>query len=449
MGAQGTTEQPIHRRRILFVVVDGLGDLPIAALGGDTPLEAASTPICDGWVAAGQCGLVDPLEPGITVETHAGTGTLMGLTGADVAGMARGPIEAAGAGLELAEGDIALRCNFATIVHDGGEFVIRDRRAGRIEGRTAELAAAVNGIPAEDGITSVLAPLSQHRAVLRLSGSGLSAEVSDTDPGVGGQPQTVRWSRALRTGDAAAERTAAALNRFLRRASALLTAHPLNRDRASRGLAAASGLLTRGAGAVHPVSGLITRLGMRGAVVAGDRTVLGLGALLGFTPIVDPAFTGLLETDLDAKVIAARKALETHDVVWLHAKGSDIAAHDRKPEAKRDYLERLDAALASFVGADLVIAVAADHTTDSNTGCHTSDPVPVLLHHVGGRRDDATSFGERACMRGGLGRLRSSEFLRVLLSAAGWLPIAQRPPAGDAAEKRSEGSRDEARTREG
>jgi 2,3-bisphosphoglycerate-independent phosphoglycerate mutase len=421
-------------RKIVLVIADGLGDLPIAALGGATPLEAAATPVLDRWVAEGQCGLVDPVEPGLTVETHAGTGTLMGLTSQQVGALARGPIEAAGAGLELVEGDVALRCNFATVLEDSGALTIRDRRAGRIES-TADLVAALNAIPPADGITTVLAPIGQHRAVLRLSGSGLSAAITDTDPGVGLEPQVVQWCRAVQAGDAAAERTAAALNRFLRRAHEVLGTHPANRERARHGLPEASGLLTRGAGFVHPVDGLIARLGLRGAVVGADRTVLGLGALLGFAPIVESTFTGLLDTDLHAKVAAVGRALRDHDIVWLHVKGSDIAAHDCRPEAKRDYLERLDDALASLAVEDLVVAVAADHTTDSNTGCHTSDPVPALARVPGGRRDHITSFGERACMRGGLGRLRSAEFLRVLLSGAG---VSAGAAADDAAGPRRE-----------
>lgn len=418
-------------RKVLMLILDGLGDLPIAALDGRTPLEAAKTPVMDGWVADGRCGLVDPVEPGVTVETHAGTGTLMGLSTADAAALARGPVEAAGAGLDLKEGDIALRCNFAAVERENGALVIRDRRAGRILDGTVELAQAVNAIPPEDGITTFLAPLHQHRAVLRLSGAGLSAEITDTDPGESGHPQHVRRSRALREGDAAAERAAAALNRFATRAHEILDGHEANRARAERGLPPANAVLARGAGMVAAIDSLVVRLGLRGAVVAGDRTVLGLGALLGFTPVVEPAFTALPDTDLDAKVAAALRALQDDDIVWLHVKGSDIAAHDRNPTLKRDVLERLDVALAPLVGTDLAVGVTADHTTDSNTGRHASDPVPTLLHVPGGPRDEATRFGERACMRGGLGRLRAPEFLRVVLEAAGRSPNAPDglPPA--------------------
>ena len=431
--------QPMPDRKILILVLDGLGDLPVASLGGNTPLEAAATPRLDRWVAEGQCGLLDPVEPGLTVETHAGTGTVMGLGPRAAADLARGPIEAAGAGIDLLPGDIALRCNFATLVRDGDQLAVLDRRAGRIQEGASELCAAVNAIAPRDGVTTFLAPLSQHRAVLRLSGSRLSAAITDTDPGSSGRTSILRRSTAARAGDTAAERTAAFLDRFLREVFDVLSDHPLNQGRLAQGLPAANGLLTRGAGAVHPVDGLVTRLGLRGAVVAGDRTVLGLGTLLGFTPVTEPAFTAMLDTDLEAKVAAARAALREHDIVWLHVKGTDIAAHDRRPDVKRDFLERLDAALAPLEAEELVLAVTADHTTNSNTGRHTSDPVPTFLRVPGGRRDDVVSFGERACMRGGLGRLRSSQFLRVVLSAAGALedPRVEVPNAGPKAPRQA------------
>jgi len=408
-------------RKIVIVILDGLGDRPVPSLGGRTPLEAAETPRFDRWVEQGVCGVLDPVEPGLTVETHAGTGTVMGLSPREAATLARGPIEAAGAGIQLAPGDIALRCNFATLALDGDDLVVRDRRAGRIDEGTVELCSAVNAIPPRDGITFFLAPLSQHRAVLRLSGAGLSSAVTDTDPGSGVGRIVLQHCRARTGSDAAGARTAAVLDRFLREAFDVLSDHPLNRRLRARGGLEANGLVTRGAGEVQPVAGLVTRLGLRGAVVAADRTVLGLGALLGFRPVTDPAFTAMLDTDLDAKAAAARAALVEHDVVWLHIKGTDIAAHDRRPGAKRDFLERVDAALAPIDDGQTVLAVTADHTTDSNTGLHASDPVPTLLRAPGGPRDDVTTYGERPCLRGGLGRLRTSEFLRVVLRAAGAL----------------------------
>lgn len=406
-------------RKALLVILDGLGDYPVPALDGRTPLEAAATPHLDRLAAEGMCGLVDPLLPGVPVDTQTGTGVLLGLTPADVARLPRGPVEAAGVGLTLRPGDVALRCNFATLEKDGRHFDVRDRRAGRIDEDTLALAEAINAIGPVDGITATLAPAAQHRAVLRLTGQGLSPAISDTDPGTSAPQARLLKCRAQRADSPGAVRTARALNRFLRRAAETLEEHPVNRTRRERGLPPANGLLTRGAGGAHPIHNVLRHLDVSAAVVAGDRTALGLAALSGFTRISKPGFTCMADTDLDGKVVAAQEALTSHDFVCVHVKATDVLSHDCDPDGKRRFLERLDVAFAPLFEQDLVIAVAADHTTSSRTGRHTGDPVPVLLRAPGGRRDVCTSYGESESMRGGLGRISASGFLRSVLDAAG------------------------------
>lgn len=406
-------------QKSLLVILDGLGDYPSPALDGRTPLEAAATPNLDRLVAEGLCGLVDPLLPGVPVDTQTGTGVLLGLTPADVARLPRGPVEAAGVGLTLRPGDVALRCNFSTLQGNGRHFDVIDRRAGRIDEGTAALAEVINALGPMEGVFATLAPAAQHRAVLRLSGQGLSPAISDTDPGTAAPEARLLKCRAQRSEDPAAVRTARALNRFLRRVSAVLADHPVNLARCERGLPPANGLLTRGAGGAHPIHNVLRHLDVSAAVVAGDRTALGLAALSGFTRISQPGFTCMADTDLDGKVAAALEALSSHDFVCVHVKATDVLSHDCDPKGKRRFLERLDAAFAPLFRQDIVIAVAADHTTSSRTGRHTGDPVPALLRAPGGRRDACTMYAESESMRGGLGRISASGFLRSLLDASG------------------------------
>jgi len=410
-----------HRRGIL-VILDGLGDRPVEALARATPLEAARTPILDALVTAGLCGLVDPLTPGIPVDTATGTGLLLGASPRSITALARGPVEAAGVGLEIAPGDLALRCNFATLERTDGQLVIRDRRAGRIRTGTGALASALENIDLGDGIRATLRPATQHRAVLRLTGHGLSAEISDTDPGAAaGAPRVLR-SKARHRDDPRAARTAAAVNRFVEVAHERLTDHEVNRERARRGRPPANGVITRGAGLATTSRSLLEQLGLRATVVAGESTVLGLAALLEMESITRPGFTGLSDTDVAGKVAAGLDALDRSDVVFIHVKAPDICAHDFDPEAKRDFLERLDGELAALVDRDVVIGVTGDHSSDSTTGSHSGDPVPALLRGPGARVDETTSFGERAAMTGGLGRLSSSAFLMAFLDTMGAVP---------------------------
>ena len=399
----------------VMILLDGLGDRPAAALGGQTPLEAALTPNMDRLATAGLCGMVSLLSSWVPVETQTGTGLLLGLARKDIKKMTRGPVEAAGVGLPLHDGDVALRCNFATLRPNGTTFDILDRRAGRIAEDTDTLSSLLDGLDLGGGITTRACAATEHRVVLALSGLALSDAVTDTDPGAGRAAEGVLPCRARDADDEQAARTAEAINAFVQQSYHLLNRHPVNQARAAQGLLPANGLITRGAGRVAPVRNLVTHLGLKTALVTGEATVRGLGRLFGFDVIDHAAFTGRSQTNLDAKITAVQEALTNHDLVFLHIKGTDTRSHDRDAAGKKALLEQFDTALAPLLRPGRVIAVTGDHSTDSTLGVHTGDPVPALLAAPHTRIDAVPSFSARACMGGGLGQLSATSFLSAML----------------------------------
>jgi len=415
-----------NRRKGLILILDGLGDRPSPELAGLTPLEAASTPNLDYLTAGGICGLVDPLSPGVPVGTHTGTAILLGLAPRNALALARGPVEAAGIGLDAAPGDVLLRCNFATVERRGSRLSILDRRAGRIRERTHELAAAIDGVALGQGQIQVgFRPATQHRAVLRLRGPNLSPKITDTDPGSRFAELGVLESHPSDPASPSAAFTASVLNELTSIAHALLTTHAVNRERSARGSPPANGIICRSPGLVTPYRTIVGELGLKAAVVAGERTVLGLARMFQYNPIVQAGFTSLPNTDIDAKISAALTAAQDHDLIFLHIKGPDICAHDLDPNGKKNLIERVDKAIAPLVDLsdpELVIGVTGDHSTDSNTGRHSGDPVPSLLYAPLGRRDAQREFGEQSCMSGGMGRISGAGFLCGMLDAMNLLP---------------------------
>ena len=409
------------QRNGLIIILDGLGDRPIPAFNGATPLEAARTPNMDELVSRGRCGLIDPLYPGVPVSTHTGAGTLFGINTRDAFNLPRGPVEATGTGLPVMPGDIALRCNFATLKAVAGGLEVIDRRAGRIHDDTSELANALQEITLEDGFSASVRPATGHRAVMRLAGPGPLPIVTDTDPGTGARSSRVLTSHALDTDNPLGEQTAHAVNAFIRAAHERLKDHPVNRRRVQQGLLPANGIITRGAGCISNIHNIIHHLGLSTALVAGERTIIGLAHLSNFAVICKPEFTSMSDTNLAAKISATLAALQDHDLVYLHIKAPDIFSHDRDPEGKKSFLEKVDEALAPLLQQDIVIGVSADHSTDSNTGRHCGDPVPSLLCAPGGRRDRCSEFGEMQCISGGLGRIPARAFLLTLLDEMGRL----------------------------
>jgi len=406
------------RQKCVLIIVDGLGDLPIPGLDGQTPLEAAHTPVLNRLAADGRYGVVDPLAPGKIPNTHSGCGLLLGLVPDQIRRMKRGPVEAAGAGRVLEPGEIAVRANFASVEMRDGTLFVTDRRAGRISVGTNELAATLQNVHLGDGIRATLIPTDQHRAALVMTGPGLDPAVSDTDPGDIPLPSPLDSCVAKAPG---AEMTAEKINNFMTAAFDRLDDHPVNAARRSSGDHPANMVITRGAGAWFDLDNIFEQRGMRVSVVAGCNTVTGLGKMLGYATVNDARFTAALDTDLPAKMQAAIAALESSDMAYVHIKAPDICAHDLQPLAKRDFIELIDVALRSVEEAGCMIALCADHTTNSNTGFHAADPVPALIYDPQNRTGlEPANFGETACRGGNMPRQNSHQFILEVVAAMGW-----------------------------
>jgi 2,3-bisphosphoglycerate-independent phosphoglycerate mutase len=387
----------------LLLVVDGLPDRPLRALAWRTPLEAADTPTLDRLAAEGRVGIADPVAPNVVPDTASGN---LALFGQPPLAMKRGPIEALGAGLDLPAGAVALRGNFATLDERG---FVTDRRAGRIRMESAELAEALDRlpIPGAPEVTVRVHAGTEHRIAIVLDGGNLSSEIEGSDPGETAPPGAPLQPKARDPLDANAVRTAKILASFEAEVRKVLRRHPLNLRRMREGRPPANYVLTRGAGRVHALEPLaVGGASFKLACVSGDRTVLGIARALGGECLHDQSMTANLDTDLDAKFAAAAEALERSDLVVLHVKGADIAAHDRRPDDKLRFIEKLDRALGRFLEgrSDLRLAIASDHATHSDSGGHGPEPVPVLLWGPGIPRGSVTSFCERTAPAGELQR---------------------------------------------
>jgi len=402
-----------------MLIIDGLGDRPIDEFGGLTPLEAANTPCFDALARGGITGLMDPLSPGVRVGTDVGHLALFGYNPLKVY-WGRGPIEAVGIGIDLGPGDVAMRCNFATVDEN---LIVVDRRAGRIR-HTDELAAMLDGMRFVNGITATFKPATEHRAVLVLSGERLSAEITSSDPGPANEGLPVREVTSKRPHAPLAEKTAQAVNEFVKRSHEILREHAINRKMSAGGLPPANIVITRGAGMAVKMRSLTERFEIKGCCVAGESTVIGIARMSGFKALTREKLTANIDTDLDEKARLTLEGLKEADFVVTHIKGADLVSHDNKPREKLAFIERTDRMLQTIIDGleasqETFIAVTADHSTPCAIREHSADPVPVLIHGEGVLTDDVETFGERSCAHGGLCRIRANDFLLSILDLMG------------------------------
>src|SRR5512136_2346539 len=109
--------------KLIYVVIDGLGDLPLKEKNGETPLGAADTPNMDRLAWNGKTGLMYTVGKGIAPESDVGVISILGYDPFKYS-TGRGVLEAVGAGLTVKDGELALRCNFATVGR-GGKIIDR------------------------------------------------------------------------------------------------------------------------------------------------------------------------------------------------------------------------------------------------------------------------------------------------------------------------------------
>lgn len=394
--------------RILFLVLDGIGDRPCPELSGKTPLESARTPVLDSLASGGICGIMDTIRPGIRPGSDTAHLSLLGYDpGMYYTG--RGPLEAVGSGIQMSPGMIGLRANYATLDSGG---LISDRRAGRIHDTTILSKAIEEGVDLSSfGLSIRFRSGAGHRAALALSGKGLSDKVSSNDPKKeGNKPLTVK---AL-SDDAGADMTAGALNEFIRQSHEILETHPINKARKEAGESPANIILVRGAGVMGQFEPFPERYGMKGAVISAAALITGIGNAVGLETIAVPGITGSVNTNLQGKVQAALDTLESFPFVLVNIKGADESGHDGKPIQKRDFISRIDEHLMPFTQLDdTIIIICGDHSTPCSVKDHSADPVPVLIHGEGVRTDPVDRFTEALCAMGGLCRIQGHDLLPI------------------------------------
>lgn len=366
---------------IVLLVMDGVGDLP----GPDsdaTALEAASTPHFDALLKDSICGLQVPVAPGITPGSGPGHLGLFGYDPTEYT-VGRGVLSALGIDFDLQPSDVAARGNFCTIDEDGR---VTDRRAGRISTELNEELCEVLREIELPGVDVFVETVKEHRLLLVLRGEGLSGAIDDTDPQeVGKAP----LDPEPRTEEAA--RTAKLVRQFLTEARKKLRGrHPANM------------VLLRGFARQPDWPTFPEVFGLRAASIAAYPMYRGVSKLVGMDPLK-------AKDDLNEQIDMMEAHWNDYDFFYMHVKQIDSAGEDGDFDRKAELIEEVDAHLPDLIdlGPD-VFFVTGDHSTPCRMKYHSWHPVPTLLWSEVCRPDpvgrNGETFGETACLGGGLGR---------------------------------------------
>lgn len=418
--------------RLVYVLLDGIGDLSHPSLNDLTPLEAAYTPNLDTLARNGAMGRVISVGKGIAPQSDIAVFNMLGYSFKDGSYVGRGVIESIGCNINFRDGDLALRGNFATV---DDNLKIVDRRAGRVI--SSEEAKAVcktlrDSIRFSDRNASLaLEPTVAHRVVIRLRHAKmkLSDRITNTDPaydkvdGMGIAKDTtgdmfVQKSVAEQDSDQA--RVAAKmLNEFTAQAVQLLRDHPVNRARIAAGKKPMNCILARDSGNRYPnVDPINKKHGISVGCIVDMPVEIGISKVLGMKMFQAGDINAYEE-----KAQVAAKSLNSVNAVYVHIKGPDEFGHDGDARGKKKNIEDIDrrffGTLMQELKGNAAIVVSGDHSTPCIKKGHSDDPVPLLVSGSMVKQDGSARFTENYGKRGRLGLLMGADVLPAAIKMVG------------------------------
>ena len=385
---------PARERKIIFLVLDGLGGLPDPDTGR-TELDVANLPHLDRLAASSSGGRVQPVAPGVTPGSGPAHLALFGYHPFEVE-FGRGALEALGSDFNLEPGDLAARANFASIDPEGN---VRDRRAGRPPDAenvrlTTKLREGLKG--RIEGVEIFLLPGKEHRFTVVFRGEGLVPGLNDNDPQREGLPLL-----EIRAEKPQAEKSARIAHRFLEASREIL-----------KDEAVATGILLRGFSGLPEIMPFSERYGVDPGAIAAYPMYRGVARLVGMKVLGTPEnFEG--ELDL------LESSYGEHDFFFVHFKGTDSAGHSGDFAQKVEQLQFVDSLIPRIEALEPeVLVITGDHSTPCIHEEHSWHPVPTLIRSPLALPFPGSTFTERSLMTGDLGIAPSTDLMPLALAHA-------------------------------
>lgn len=377
--------------KYIIVLGDGMSDEPVEALGGKTPLEAASTPVMDELAGKGQMGMVQNVPAGMAPGSDVANLSVLGYDPLSCYS-GRSPLEALSIGIDMEPEDMVFRCNVVTLTEEEPypEKTILDHSSGEISTQDADILMDTIR-EAFNSEEFQFYTGTSYRHILIWKG-GRKAEL---------EPPHDHLTKVI--GPYLPKETV--LRGFMERSFDLLNDHPLNQARAAQGKNKANSLWFWGAGTKPSLQNFAEKTGLKGAMISAVDLLKGIAVGSGMKICQVEGATGSIDTNWEGKAQAAIDALlkEGCDFAYIHVEAPDEMAHQGLMEEKVKSIEYLDSRLIAPVkqameaaGEDFRMLILPDHPNPLRYRTHTADPVPYILYDSTRQRRAIARYDERS-----------------------------------------------------
>ena len=375
--------------KYIVILGDGMADEPIDALGGNTPLACAETPVMDELASKGEMGMVQNVPAGMAPGSDVANLSVMGYNPA-VCYSGRSPLEALSVGVAMEPTDIVLRCNIVTLTEEEpyAEKTILDHSSGEISTADADiLMDAIRENFNSDEFQYYTGTSYRHITIWK---NGVMPQL---------EPPHDHLTQVI--GPYLPQEPK--LRSMMEKSFAILSTHPLNLERAAKGKNKANSLWFWGAGTKPSLQNFTEKTGLKGAMVSAVDLLKGIAVGAGMKVYQVPGATGSIDTNFEGKAQAAIDALTKDgcDFVYVHVEAPDEMGHQGLLKEKIRSIEYLDRRLIAPVkkamedaGEDFRMLVLPDHPTPIRLRTHTGDPVPYVLYDSTRQRKSIQKYTE-------------------------------------------------------
>ncbi|MDD4690368.1 MAG: cofactor-independent phosphoglycerate mutase [Eubacteriales bacterium] len=374
----------------LVVLIDGAADDPIDSLGGKTPLEAAHKPYMDMLAQKGECRLLETVPSHLSPGSDIANLAIMGYD-PDKYYSGRSPLEGVSMGVEILDTDTTFRTNVVTL-SDDTEYenkTMIDYSAGEIT--TAESTQLIKYLDEKLGCKLYrLFPGVSYRHLLLWH--DMLPDIRFTPPhDISGKKIT-----EYLPGDDM-------LLDLMKKSYELLSDHPINKDRISRGLNPANSVWFWGQGTKPLLPNFKEKYGKNGSMISAVDLLKGIAICAGMKSIDVEGATGTIDTNFEGKTEAAiLEFKDGQDFVYIHLEAPDECGHHFDTEGKVKSLEFIDEKVVGPLyeylkgcGDDFSILVTPDHATPIVKGTHTHDKIPYIIYRSNQPIEGVPSYCEK------------------------------------------------------
>lgn len=400
--------------KYIVVLGDGMADQPLEELGGKTPLEYAQTPQMDALAKKGSIGMVRTVPEGMSPGSDTANLSVLGYD-PKIYYSGRSPLEALNIGVDLENGDVAVRANLVTLSEEEEEYEekrILDHSSDEISTEeAAQLLEAVREVLEDERFQFYVGTSYRHCLVWK---QGMVLPLTP--------PHDIRGKQITEYLP-----QEPSFLEMQKKSYEILKNHPVNVKRREQGLNPANSLWFWGAGTKPALSPFEEKFGKKGAMISAVDLLKGIAVGTNMKNITVEGANGGLHTNYEGKAQAALQVLleEGCDFAYIHVEAPDEMGHQGSIEKKIQAIQYLDQRVIRVVkegmdasGEDYRMLILPDHPTPICVKTHTSDPVPYLLYDSGKEEKHDWLYNEAEAEKSGNRVAKGHELMQYLFGEA-------------------------------